>query len=454
MRQRFIVLAVLLWLQLHGVGAQTPPVLQSRIDQAQTGDSIMVLTGIYEGNIILSKRVSLIGSGVPVIRGNGKGSCITVTADSCVIKGLVVEHCGGNLMNDDSGIFLDSKHNRVEDNELRDILFGIYLFHADSNVIVGNRIHGRDTLELGQRGSGIHIWNSNYNVFASNTIARARDGFYIQYAKHTLIEGNEAYELRYGLHYMYADSNAFLRNSFHDNVAGAAIMYSKSIRFRHNVFIHNRGYSSFGILFQDCHAMLADSNVIADNVVGMFFEATTGNIFRHNVVAQNDVALQMFQNSTNNTITGNNFVDNLSPLSLVGRQTESHWSEGHAGNYWSSYDGYDLDGDGIGDVPAKIQNVFQYLEGQNPNLRLYLYSPASQALAAAAEAFPTIEINSEQDPYPLMRPVDVGSLPAVRMVAKMDRRATGDIHLLQAVPVVGIFCVVLMVRRLSRRGRP
>ncbi len=453
MKQCVIVLALGVWLQL-GVAAQTLPVLQTRIDRAQPGDTLWLSAGTYDGNIILNKRVSLIGTGGPVIRGNGKGSCITVTADSCVIQGLVVEHCGGNLMNDDSGIFLDSKHNVVQANTLRDILFGVYLFHADSNAVVRNRIVGRPDLDLGQRGSGIHIWNSNHNRFVGNVITRARDGFYIQYAKHTLIEGNEAYDLRYGLHYMYADSNAFLGNTFHHNVAGAAIMYSKSIRFRHNVFIHNRGYSSFGILFQDCHAMTADSNVIADNVVGMFFEATTDNIFRHNVIAQNDVALQMFQNSTRNTFTGNNFVDNLSPLSLVGRQTESRWSKDRRGNYWSSYEGYDLDGDGIGDVPAKIQNVFQYLEGQNANLRLYLYSPASQALASAAQAFPIVEINGEEDPYPLMRPVHVHDLPAVRRVGTMNKHVMGEFHPLEALPVVGVFWLMLMVRRLSRRGGP
>jgi nitrous oxidase accessory protein len=139
----------------------------------------------------------------------------------------------------------------------------------------------------------------------------------------------------------------------------------------------------------------------------MFFEASTDNLFRHNIIAQNDVALQMFQNSERNTFTENNFIDNLNPLSLVGKRTLTQWSENGRGNYWSAYDGYDLDHDGIGDIPMKIQNVFDYLEGQHPNLRLYLYSPASQALAVAAKAFPIIEINQEVDEHPLMRPIDL-----------------------------------------------
>jgi nitrous oxidase accessory protein len=342
-----------------------------------------------------------------VIRGEGKGSVVVITADSCVFKGFVVEHCGRMLVNEDAGILIKSNGNVVEDNHLRDVLFGIYLLHANRNAVARNDIIGRKALELGERGSGIHIWNSQHNRFIGNVITDSRDGFYIQNANHTYLERNEAFDLRYGVHYMYADSNIFLHNKFYDNVAGAAIMYSRGIVMRRNHFVRNRGFASFGILFQDCHNSVADSNIVADNVVGMFFEASTGNLFRHNIIAQNDVALQMFQNSERNTFVENNFIDNLNPLSLVGKRTLTQWSENGRGNYWSAYDGYDLDHDGIGDIPMKIQNVFDYLEGSYPNLRLYLYSPASQALAVAAKAFPIIEINQEVDESPLMRPIDL-----------------------------------------------
>ena len=168
-------------------------------------------------------------------------------------------------------------------------------------------------------------------------------------------------------------------------------MYSRGITIRKNTFSHNRGFASFGILFQDCQQCTADSNFITDNVCGMFLEGTKNNYFEHNVVAQNDVALQMYQNSTNNIFTENNFIDNLSPLSLVGIHTETIWNKNGKGNYWSNYEGYDLDNDGIGDVGMKIQNVFDYLEGKNANTRLYLYSPASQAIAVSAKAFPIID---------------------------------------------------------------
>lgn len=404
-----LLAAALLVLRADLPAAGTPPSespLQKRIDRAAPGDTIAVPPGIYEGNIVINKRLAVIGTGKPVIRGAGKGSAVTITSDSCIVRGLAIEHCGAMLVDEDAGILVKSSGNTIADNDLRDVLFGIYFYHADRNVTVNNRVTGRKYLELGERGSGIHIWNSRGNAFYRNIITDERDGFYIQNASRMHIEDNEVYALRYGLHYMYADSNEFIGNAFHDNVAGAAIMYSNGIIMRRNRFQHNRGFASFGILFQDCHGSVADSNIVTDNVVGLFFEGSTGNLFSHNVIAGNDAALEMFQNSTENTFTGNNFIDNLTPLLLVGKETRTRWNLGGVGNYWSSYDGYDLDGDGIGDIPMKIQNVFQYLEGKNQNLRLYLYSPASQALAAATYAFPLIDINRETDDRPLMRPLE------------------------------------------------
>jgi nitrous oxidase accessory protein len=316
-----------------------------------------------------------------------------------------------------------------------------------------NRIVGREELATGERGGGIHLWDSHYNRIIGNTVSHERDGLYIQNASHTWIESNEVFALRYGLHYMYADSNTFLRNVFHDNTAGAAIMYSRGIVMKHNVFTHNRGFASYGILFQDCHGMVADSNIVADNVIGMFFESSTNNRLSHNIIAQNDIALEMFANSTNNLFTENNFVDNLSPLTLIGKKTETRWGDQGRGNYWSSYSGYDLDNDGIGDVPMKIQNVFTYLEGRQPNLRLYLYSPASQALAMAAEAFPIVAINSELDAAPLMKPVDLGAL-VVNMNAGVKKPTSPDHHqaLLIGAPLAALITLGLsMMRRVFRR---
>lgn len=372
---------------------------------AQSGDTIRVEAGTYTGQFVIDKSVVLEGVGKPVLRGTGQGSVVIVTADNCTIKGFVIEHSGGDLQAEDSGLLLRSNHNTVEDNELRDVLYGIYLYHAAQNVIRRNTVRGRIALEVGSRGAGLHIWNSPDNVIEENTITEARDGMYIQSSHRNAIRRNRAMHLRYGLHYMNSDDNRFDDNVFSENVAGAAIMYSKRIEFRRNAFIHNRGFSSFGILFQDCDEMRAEDNLIINNATGIFLEALRRSTFRRNLIAENDLALQIFSSSSDNVFAENNFIENLSPLQIVGRQANTKWNEARRGNYWSDYDGYDLDGDGIGDVAHKVQNVFEYLEGNYPRLRLYLSSPAAQALATAEKTFPILKGSNEADGAPLMKAV-------------------------------------------------
>ena len=379
--------------------------IQLAIDAAQTGDLVQVHAGTYTGNIILNKQIILEGLDNPVLRGEGAGSVITTTADSCVIKGFVIEHSGGDLTREDSGILLKSSNNQIEDNVLQDILYGIYFYSSHNNTIRRNRIRGRAELEEGDRGAGLHLWNSPDNTIEDNTIAETRDGLYVQSCNGNQIRRNRISNLRYGLHYMFSDRNVFEDNFFSNNVAGAAIMYSNHIEFRRNAFVHNRGFSSFGILFQECNGLLAEENFIVDNATGIFMEALRQTTFRHNTIANNDVAIQMFSSSDANVFTENNFVDNLSPLLLIGRSTTTKWSENGRGNFWSDYDGYDLNEDGRGDLPVKIQNVFQYLEGNYPRLRLFLDSPAARAMATAEKTFPVLRGSSEIDDAPLMKPV-------------------------------------------------
>ena len=381
--------------------------IQTAIAQARPGDVIEVRAGTYNENLLIDKQLTLIGIDRPVVHGTGNGSVVVITADSCIFRGFRVQHSGADLQNEDSGILLKSSTNRIEENELTDILYGIYFYRSRGNIIRGNTIRGRKELESGERGAGLHLWDSPNNTIEDNTISEMRDGLYIQSCNGNQIRRNHVSNLRYGVHYMFSDRNIFEDNFFANNVAGAAIMYSNHIEFRRNAFVHNRGFSSFGILFQECNELVAEDNFIIDNATGIFTEALRKTKFRRNVIAQNDVALQMFSNSDDNVFTENNFVDNLSMLQLIGKSTTTKWSENGRGNFWSGYDGYDMNEDGRGDVPQRVQDVFEYLEGNHPRLQIYLDSPAAKALAVAERTFPVLRGSHEIDSAPLMRAIDL-----------------------------------------------
>jgi len=397
--------------------------VQAALDAAEPGAVIRIYPGTYNENLILKKTVKVEGIERPVIRGTGHGSVLVITADSCEVRGLVIEHSGGDLQAEDSGILVKSRYAVLEDNQLRDVLYGIYLLRAKQAIIRKNIIGGRPELELGERGAGLHFWDSPDNTIEDNTIFDARDGFYIQSSPGNQIRRNKVFRVRYGVHYMFSDRNSFEDNVFSHGIAGAAIMYSSDIQFRHNAFVHNRGFSSFGILFQDCERCLAERNLIIDNATGIFMEALRSSVFRNNVIGENDVALEMFSSAEGNLFAGNNFVQNLSPLQLIGASTTTQWTEHEKGNYWSNYSGYDLDADGVGDIPHRIQNVFEYMEGNYPRLRLYLESPAAQAIATAETIVPLIHGPSVSDTCPLIKAVPISLESSERPVADPKSQA-------------------------------
>ena len=400
------VLAVQAATLVVGQGAAFNDIRQA-VQAAQAGDTVQVLSGTYTGNLLLDKTITLEGIGAPLLRGTGAGSVVAIEAPGCTLRGFRIEHSGPMLVEEDSGVLLRSDGNHIENNQLRDVLFGIYLFHSSHNWITRNTIRGRKELGSGERGGGIHIWYSADNTLDLNIISDMRDGMYLQNADRTTVRGNHVSNLRYGLHYMYSNDNVFEDNIFDNNVAGAAIMYSRNIRFRRNSFVHNRGFSSFGILFQDSQNCVAEQNVIVDNVVGIFMEALRDSRFEQNLIAANDTSIEVFASSERNEFTRNNFVANLSPIRTIGKNSNIRWEREGVGNYWSEYKGYDLNADGIGDTPFRVQNLFDYMEGSRPRLRIYFFSAASSALAEAEQTFPVIEGSHEFDRHPLMKPVDV-----------------------------------------------
>lgn len=423
--------------------------LSQALRAASSGDSILVDPGTYSEDLVLKRRISLIGKDFPLIQGKGRGSVITVQADGCRIEGFRIENSGLRLEDSDAGILIQSNGNIVANNRLDRILFGIYLQAGDDNRIEGNRIQGRPELDIGRRGNGIHLWNCARNSFRNNWINQVRDGIYFDHADDNSVEGNRILNSRYGLHYMYSNVSLFQGNLLYGNYAGAALMYSRRITLRANTFFRNRvGYSALGILFKDCDDSVAEGNLMGDNGVGIFLDNSMNNRFQANRIVDNDVAIQLYSSALDNLFSGNVFVNNLSPLRLIGKRSKTRWNSLRGGNYWDGYAGYDLDGDGIGDVPYFIQNIFQYLEGNNPRLRLFLYSPAAQALSQAEQLFPVIQLSEEVDHQPLMRP---GVPQAAAGVPLPARERAG-------LSIPGLLCSCLMlalplalIRRHSRR---
>ncbi|MGE3886399.1 MAG: nitrous oxide reductase family maturation protein NosD [Vicinamibacterales bacterium] len=384
--------------------------LQALVDRAAPGDRVVVPAGSYEGDLLIDKAITLVGDGRPVLRGSGTGSVVRVRAAGATIEGFDIDgRRGGDLGRDTSGVHVAAPRVTVRHCRIRDALFGIYLRESDDAVVEGNTIVGIPDRPPGEVGSGIHVWNSQRYRLTGNEIVGTRDGMYIQSSSNGVIRGNRARDLRYGLHYMFSDDNLFEDNSFETGAAGAALMYSERITFRRNRFLRNRGFASVGLLLKECDDLVAEDNLMADNARGIFLEGSHRNGFRRNIVAMSDVALVIYDSSHTNVFEDNAFVGNLSPLSLVGRRTDTRF----AGNYWSDHGEPDLDGDGIADRPYRLSNVFDHLRGNLTAADLFAQGMAARALGTAERAFPVLDTVPVVDERPLARMPRLADVPSV-----------------------------------------
>jgi nitrous oxidase accessory protein len=416
--------------QAGSVNASDTQQLRDCLVWCSLGDTVYLSEGVYTGNYSIEKTLTIIGDQAAVIDGGGDGDVVTVSADSVEIKGIIIRGSGTRLLRDMSGIKVTGDHVTITDCRIIDNLHGIYIKGGKNATISNNVIVGRFNIQESDRGNGIHLWSTTGNIIENNDISYARDGIYFSFANKTQVILNHIHHLRYGLHYMYSDSNSFEDNLFDYNVAGSALMYSKYIEFRRNIFAHCRGFRAYGILLQSVDHCGAYDNLILDNTKAVFFSNSSFNRFEKNEIVQNDLAVQINVACEENSLVENNFVSNLAGVMMdVSVVTSTEWSHDGRGNYWSDYTGYDLDDNGIGDIPHQLQSIFEYLEQDNPAVRFYLYSPASQLLAAAEKRLPILRKNNVEDHHPVFGYQPNPDIPDMRRLYNKNGNSESHVFL-------------------------
>lgn len=410
--------------------------VQLLIDASEPGAKLEIGPGSWEGDLILHRPITLVGRGRPRLVGSKAGSVVRVRAAGVVIEGFDLDgRGGGNLGRDTSGIHVAAQNVTVRDCRIEGSLFGIYLREAHGAVVEDCTVVGIPGRDPGEKGSGIHIWNTRGFRVSGNTLRDVRDGLYIQSASGGRIFGNTVADMRYGIHYMFSDENTFEDNRFENGAAGAALMYSRKIVFRRNQFLRNRGFASVGLLFKACDDVVAEENLIADNARGIFLEGSYRNTLLRNVVAGSDAAIVLYDSCGENRFEGNAFFGNLTPLQLVGRRTDTVFR----GNYWSGNDEPDLDGDGASDLPYRLSSVFDHLRGNLNAADLVSDGPAAAALGAAERALPILDPTPVFDSRPLARPPDLSAVPRPSHAGRgLDPRGLGVAAAALALGVAGL----------------
>jgi nitrous oxidase accessory protein len=367
--------------------------ISAALDAAAAGDTVRVGPGLYREQLKVERPVTLVGRGRPVVDAGGRGHVVEASA-GITIRGFHLRNSGKRVDTEHAGIMVRDARAAVEDNRITDVLYGVYLKNAGGSLVRDNHIRGKD-LPPPRRGDGIRLWYSSDTRILDNRVDRTRD-VVVYFSNGLSIRGNVITDGRYGLHYMYSDNNEFRHNYFARNQVGAFIMYSADVRLEQNVFADSRGSSGMGIGLKDADRIVAEDNLIVQNESGIYFDnspraAAVTNHIRDNLFLYNGSGVRMLPSVRGNDFEGNSFVGNRRPAEVSGgmgdaQAAQNDWS----GNHWSSYSGFDRDGDGVGDTPFRYARLTDDLLSRHDALRLFTRSPVMPVIEAVRRFFPLL----------------------------------------------------------------
>jgi nitrous oxidase accessory protein len=373
-----LVLGAALW---GATAAAERPSVQALVDAAAPGVEIRLEPGVYAGPVRIDKAITLDGGGQAVIDGGGHGSVIRLQTDGAQLRGLTIRGSGSSHNDLDAAIRISGNYNVIKDNVIEDCLFGIDLQQSNNNVVRRNRIRSKDAT-MGLRGDAIRLWYSMGNQITDNRITNARDSV-IWYSQDNLIAGNHSAHGRYALHFMYAQANRVERNVYDDNEVGVFLMYSDGVQVVGNRISRSTGPTGMGVGFKETSDVTLQGNEILYCASGIYLDVSpyqpdTENRFLDNLIAYNDVGVLFHNDWTGNVFRANRLQGNITQVAVQGARTASRnaWQ----GNYWDDYQGFDRDGDGVGDTPYELYSYANRIWMDVPPARFFKGSPVLELL--------------------------------------------------------------------------
>lgn len=375
--------------------------ISEAIEQAVDGDEILVKSGVYkEHGILVDKSVKILGDGKALVDGEFKETIFRITADGVTVSGLEIINVGQSYTKDFAAILVSgSDEFIIEKNVFKQVFFGILVEKSKNGIIQHNKVSS-NAVSQSNSGNGIHLWHCSNIQVSHNELTGLRDGIYFEFVKESKVFDNRSFgNLRYGLHFMFSNDNAYYDNVFKNNGAGVAIMFSKFVKMYDNRFEQNWGTASYGLLLKEIYDAEITNNVFEKNTIGISVDGSTRINYTNNTFSRNGWAVTIIGACYENVFSKNNFLNNALDLSYNSKINTNRFEN----NYWSEYAGYDLDRNGIGDVPYRPVKLFSYIVHNTPETIILLRSMFVDIINFSEKVSPVFTPDNLIDSNPLMK---------------------------------------------------
>ena len=385
--------------------------LATALQQAVEEDELVLEPGVY-APFTIEKEITVRGEGEVIVDAKGKGSGVTVKSAYVKLKDLHIRNFGSDLYERDAGVRVWQHKNYVhlENLTIEGPGFGIRADSMGGLTVKNCSVRGDASRHILDRGDGIYAkYVTNLKVFDSRFV-RTRDGIYIENVDGSEFVGNYFSQAQYGIHWMYSRNSKAVKNRA-ENVLGAWAVMSTN---RADVY-DNVSYDTveFGILLNVADACRIKNNRVYDvhnprgqklldtEGKGLFIYGPGVNQITKNLFSTSDVGIGLAMSGESNQIWENAIVDNKVQVRYVG-EAPLQWSRKGKGNYWSSYLGWDLNHDKIGDKPYQPNDSLDRIFWIYPEAQFLMDSPVVALLRWLADQFEIDRGKGVTDSYPLM----------------------------------------------------
>jgi nitrous oxidase accessory protein len=416
---------VLAWAATAGAGPPPSPCtaiaagsdLAAALAAVPEGGAACLAPGEHAGPIVIDRRLTIHGPPSAVVRSRGAGSTIRVEARGAALLGFTVDGSGGRFDLLDAAVRIGADDVRVEGLRIHNALFGILAEQASRLRILDNEVEGDPDRVLGMRGDAIRLWEVRDSRIEGNRVRDARD-VVVWYSPGNRIADNRIERGRYGIHFMYSHHNALVGNELIENVVGCFLMYSRDVELRDNLIAASGGVAGVGLGAKESGALRVVGNGFVANTTGVYLDTSpldleNANLFAGNAFRFGDAAVVFHGRAAGNRFHGNRFRDADVPVRVEGRgdARDAEW----LGNEYGDYAGYDLDGDGTGDLPYELRSVSSTLVARRPALAFFRGSVAMGLVELVSRALPMFRTTTVMvDPAPRMHLADPPVLVAGR----------------------------------------
>lgn len=377
----FAKLTALLFIGLLvGFDAGAAQSIQTWLDMALPGSTLRLPAGEYSGPGVISKPLTLEGAGKVVISNGGKGTVLTIHADHVTLRGLTLRGSGDSHDAIDGAIMAEGNNLLIEDNIMEDVLFGVSLHRTSDSVVRNNRIRSRGT-DSADRGDGLRLWYSTGNRIENNDIAHIRD-ITVTNSTHNRFVGNKVQDSRRAFNLLFAHRTLIDGNQLNKNSTGIIALNSDGLLIRGNRIMHAMDASGAGIALKETSAALIINNEVVHCAHGMMADSpmnpTNRIVFYGNRVAHNITGVYFYGPKGGHLMIDNQFESNLWPVSIIGDgdPMDDYWS----GNVWDTYEGFDRNGDGYGDMPFELYSYADRIWIETPAAKFFRNSPVMELL--------------------------------------------------------------------------